>query len=104
MQALRAKNREGTLPQTKQSQTLRHAIAGCLKYCQAVARHAYGEIFVFYLRLAGGNTLIACASRSSKPGARVVHLEDSPDAQVIWRMMEPFKNRETTALKAILNG
>lgn len=54
-------------------------------------------------RLASGNTLIACASRSSKPGARVVYLEVSPDKQVIWQQMEPSRNRETTALKPILN-
>jgi hypothetical protein len=52
-------------------------------------------------RLANGNTLIACASRSSKPGARVVYLEVSPDKQVVWKQMEPSRTRETTALKPI---
>jgi hypothetical protein len=53
-------------------------------------------------RLANGNTLIACASRSSKPGARVVFLEVSPDKKVVWKQMEPSHTRETTALKPIL--
>jgi hypothetical protein len=52
-------------------------------------------------RLASGNTLIACASRSAKPGARVVYLEVSPGKQVVWKHMEPARTRETTALKPI---
>lgn len=52
-------------------------------------------------RLANGNTLIACASRFSKPGARVVYLEVTPDKHVVWKQMEPSRTRETTALKPI---
>ncbi len=52
-------------------------------------------------RLANGDTLIACASRSSKPGPRVVFLEVSPDKHVVWKQMEPSRTRETTALKTI---
>ena len=52
-------------------------------------------------RLASGNTLIACASRSSKPGPRVVYLEVSPDKRVVWKLMEASRTRETTALKPI---
>ena len=52
-------------------------------------------------RLANGNTLIACASRSSKPGPRVVYLEVSPDKRVVWKHMEASRTRETTALKPI---
>lgn len=52
-------------------------------------------------RLANGNTLVACASRSSKPGPRVVYLEVSPDKEVVWKMMEPSRARETTSLKII---
>jgi hypothetical protein len=52
-------------------------------------------------RLANGDTLIACASRSSKPGPRVVYLVVSPDKRVVWKQMEPFRTRETTALKPI---
>ena len=54
-------------------------------------------------RLANGDTLIACASRSSKPGARVVFLEVAPDKHVVWKQMEPSRTRETTALKPIPN-
>ncbi len=53
-------------------------------------------------RLASGNTLVACASRSSKPGPRVVFLEVAPDKHVVWKLMEPARTRETTALKPIL--
>jgi hypothetical protein len=52
-------------------------------------------------RLASGNTLIACASRSSKPGPRAVYLEVSPDKRVVWKRMEASRTRETTALKPI---
>ncbi len=52
-------------------------------------------------RLASGNTLIACASRSSRPGPRVVYLEVSPDKRVVWKQMEPSRPRETTSLKLI---
>ena len=52
-------------------------------------------------RLANGNTLIACASRNSKPGPRVVYLEVSPEKQVVWKQMEASRTRETTALKPI---
>ena len=52
-------------------------------------------------RLASGNTLIACASRSSKPGPRVVYLEVSPDKRVVWKQMEVSRTRETTSLKPI---
>ncbi len=52
-------------------------------------------------RLASGNTLIACASRSSSPGARVVYLEVSPDKRVVWKHMDPSRTRETTSLKPI---
>lgn len=52
-------------------------------------------------RLVGGNTLIACASRSSGPGARVVYLEVSPDKRVVWKQMEASRTRETTSLKPI---
>ena len=54
-------------------------------------------------RLANGHTLIACASRSAKPGARVVYLEVAPDKHVVWQHLEPARNRETTALKPIPN-
>lgn len=54
-------------------------------------------------RLANGNTLIACASRSAKPGPRVVFLEVASDKQVVWKQMEPSRPRETTAVKPILN-
>jgi hypothetical protein len=50
-------------------------------------------------RLANGNTLVACASRSSKPGPRVVFLEVAPDKHVVWKQMEPSRTRETTSLK-----
>jgi len=50
-------------------------------------------------RLASGNTLIACASRSSKPGPRAVYLEVSPDKRVVWKRTESSRTRETTALK-----
>jgi hypothetical protein len=53
-------------------------------------------------RLPNGNTLIACASRPSKPGPRVVYLEVSSDRRVVWKLMEPSRTRETTALKPIL--
>lgn len=53
-------------------------------------------------RLPNGNTLIACASRPSKPGPRVVYLEVSSDRRVVWKRMEPSRTRETTALKPIL--
>lgn len=52
-------------------------------------------------RLASGNTLVACASRSSKPGPRVVYLEVSPDKRVVWKHMEASRARETTALKPV---
>ena len=52
-------------------------------------------------RLASGNTLVACASRSSKPGPRVVYLEVAPDKHVVWKHMEASRSRETTALKPI---
>ena len=52
-------------------------------------------------RLASGNTLVACASRSSKPGPRVVYLEVSPDKRVVWKQMEASRTRETTSLKPI---
>ncbi|MEI7729542.1 MAG: hypothetical protein WCO56_08210 [Verrucomicrobiota bacterium] len=52
-------------------------------------------------RLASGNTLIACASRSSKPGARVVFLEVALDKRIVWKQMEPSHTRETTAVKPI---
>ena len=52
-------------------------------------------------RLANGNTLVACASRSAKPGPRVVYLEVSPDKKVVWKLMEPSRTRETTALKPL---
>ena len=52
-------------------------------------------------RLASGNTLIACASRSSKPGPRAVYLEVSPEKRVVWKRMEASRTRETTALKPI---
>jgi hypothetical protein len=54
-------------------------------------------------RLANGNTLIACASRSSKPGPRVVYLEVSPGKKVVWNQMEPSLARETTAVKPIID-
>lgn len=52
-------------------------------------------------RLANGNTLIACASRSSKPGPRVAYLEVSPEKQVVWKQMEPSRTREITSLKLL---
>jgi len=52
-------------------------------------------------RLSNGNTLIACASRSSKPGPRAVFLEVSPDKRVVWKQMETTRTRETTAAKPI---
>ncbi len=52
-------------------------------------------------RLASGNTLVACASRASKPGPRAVYLEVSPDKRVVWKHMEASRTRETTALKPI---
>jgi len=52
-------------------------------------------------RLDSGNTLVACASRSSKPGPRVVYLEVAPDKRVVWKQMEASRTRETTALKHI---
>ena len=52
-------------------------------------------------RLPGGNTLVACASRSSKPGPRAVFLEVSPDKRVVWKQMESSRTRETTSLKPI---
>ena len=54
-------------------------------------------------RLANGNTLVACASRSSKPGPRVVFLEVSPGKRIVWKQMEPARTRETTSLKPIPN-
>jgi hypothetical protein len=45
-------------------------------------------------RLANGNTLMARASRSSKPGSRVVYLEVSPEKQVVWKEMERSRARE----------
>ena len=54
-------------------------------------------------RLADGNTFIACASRSSKPGPRVVYLLVAPDKHVVWQKMEAARTRETTSLKPILN-
>ncbi len=50
-------------------------------------------------RLSNGNTLVACASRSSKPGPRVVFLEVSPEKHVVWKKMEVSRTREVTALK-----
>ncbi|MCX7008544.1 MAG: hypothetical protein NTY53_15050 [Kiritimatiellaeota bacterium] len=55
-------------------------------------------------RLANGNTLIACGSRSSKPGPRVVLLEVAPDKHIVWKQMEPSRSRETTALKPIASS
>ncbi len=52
-------------------------------------------------RLANGNTLVACASRSAKPGPRVVYLEVTPDKKIAWKQMEPSLTRETTALKPL---
>lgn len=52
-------------------------------------------------RLPSGNTLVACASRNSKPGPRAVYLEVSPDKRVVWRQMEPARARETTSLKPV---
>lgn len=52
-------------------------------------------------RLPNGNTLVACASRSAKPGPRVVCLEVAPDRRVVWKQMEPSRTRETTSLKSI---
>jgi hypothetical protein len=52
-------------------------------------------------RLANGNTLIACASRKAKPGARVVLLEVAPDKHVVWKQMEPSRGRETTSAKPL---
>ena len=49
------------------------------------------------MRLASGNTLVACASRSSKPGPRVVYLEVAPDKRVVWKQMEASRTRETFA-------
>jgi hypothetical protein len=55
-------------------------------------------------RLPNGNTLVACASRNSKPGPRAVCLEVSPDKRVVWRLMEPSRSRETTSLKPMLSA
>lgn len=52
-------------------------------------------------RLSNGNTLIACASRSSKPGSRVVYLEVTPEKRVAWKQLEPSRARETTSVKLI---
>ena len=52
-------------------------------------------------RLANGHTLIACASRSSKPGPRVAYLEVTPEKQVAWKQMEPSRTREITSLKLL---
>jgi hypothetical protein len=54
-------------------------------------------------RLANGHTLIACASRNAKPGARVVLLEVTPDKKVVWKQMEPSRARETTSAKILTN-
>ena len=54
-------------------------------------------------RLADGNTFIACASRSSKPGPRVVYLLVAPDKHIVWHHMEAVRTRETTSLKPMLN-
>lgn len=52
-------------------------------------------------RLANGHTLIACASRSAKPGPRVVYLEVNARKQIVWLQMEPTRARETTSTKPI---
>lgn len=54
-------------------------------------------------RLPGGTTLIACASRFSRPGPRAVFLEVSPEKQVVWKKMEPSRTRQITSLKPIPN-
>lgn len=55
-------------------------------------------------RLPNGHTLVACGSRSSKPGPRVVILELSADKRVVWKQMEPSRTRETTSVKVLPTG